>query len=138
MKKVRINSSERMITIGDILSFEKIFNIVITSSLKRLYLKYNGGEVEFLDASTYDFASIKYGGFNIEDVINMHQIIEQNIPEGYLPIALDWSDNPITINTNEGNQKGEIVKFYFDTDEAPEIIAHSLEELLGVTSIDEL
>ena len=132
-----IDNNVKKVNSKEINSFLQEFHFNPPISFIHFLLKYNGGLLEDNDRIKR-FLSIKYGGFNIEDMINMHQIIEQNIPEGYLPIALDWFDNPITINTNEGNQKGEIVKFYFDTDEAPEIIAHSLEELLGVTSIDEL
>ncbi|WP_158961583.1 SMI1/KNR4 family protein [Myroides fluvii] len=137
MKVGKFEDIEKKLNFQDILDFEYKMGFVLPINYRRLILKFNGGlteESDFFDV----LLSIKYGKQKVEDMINMHQTIEQNIPEGYLPIALDWSDNPITINTNEGSQKGEIVKFYFDTDEAPEIIAHSLEELLGVTSIDEL
>jgi len=132
-----IDNNIKKVNSKEINSFLEEFHLNPPISFIHFLLKYNGGLLENND-KIKRFLSIKYGGLNIEDMINIHQIIEQNIPKGYLPIALDWSDNPITINTNEGNQKGEIVKFYFDTDEEPEVLAHSLEELLGVTSIDEL
>jgi len=137
MRVVKFEDIEKKLNFQDILDFEHKMGFVLPINYRRLILKFNGGlteESDFFDV----LLSIKYGKQKVEDMINIHQIIEQNIPKGYLPIALDWSDNPITINTNEGNQKGEIVKFYFDTDEEPEVLAHSLEELLGVTSIDEL
>lgn len=136
MKQI-IDNNIKKVNSKEINSFLEEFHLNPPISFIHFLLKYNGGLLENND-KIKRFLSIKYGGLNIEDMINMHQIIEQNIPKGYLPIALDWSDNPITINTNEGHQKGEIVKFYFDTDEEPEVIAHSLEELLGVTSMDEL
>lgn len=137
MKVVKFEDIEKKLNFQDILDFEYKMGVVLPINYRRLILKFNGGLIK--ESDLFDvLLSIKYGKQKVEDMINMHQIIEQNIPKGYLPIALDWSDNPITINTNEGHQKGEIVKFYFDTDEEPEVIAHSLEELLGVTSMDEL
>ena len=136
MKKVRINSSERMITIGDILSFEKTFNIVIPSSLKRLYLKYNGGEVEFSDASTYDFASIKYGELTLGGLVQNLIIDENVIPGNFLPFAVTGVGHMITIQMDSA-VNNKIYLFRYDELE-PILLANSLEELLGVTSIDEL
>lgn len=135
--KIEFHDPEKRLMLEGITAFENHYNINLPDNYKKLISKYNGGLIEYSE-NIDTLLSIKYGKIKVEDMINIHQIIEQNIPNGYLPIALDWSDNPITINLNEGNQKGKIVKFYFDTDEEPEVIANSLEELLGVTSIDEL
>ena len=82
--------------------------------------------------------SLEYGNLTLELVINTHQILEQNIPTDYLPFALDWSDNILCLNLKIGNEYGKVIGFYFDTDEEPEIIASSLEDILGVNSIDEM
>lgn len=137
MKPVKFEDIEKKLNFQDILDFESKMGVALPANYKGLILKHNGGltnESDFFDV----LLSIKYGKQKVEDIINIHQITENNIPNNYLPIALDWSDNPIAINLNGGNDYGKIVKFYFDTDEDPEIIANSLEELLGVTSIDEL
>ena len=137
MKAVKFEDVDKKITFQDILDFENKMKIILPINYKGLISKYNGGLTE--DSDFFDvLLSIKYGKQKVEDIINIHQIIENNIPNNYLPVALDWSDNPITINLDEGNDYGKIVKFYFDTDEEPEIIANSLEELLGVDSIDDL
>lgn len=134
---IKILDSEKQVSVLDFLEFERKYNISLPNNYKSFIKKYNGG---YTDESDYvdNFLSLKYGVVKIELLIDTHQIIENNIPSNYLPIALDWSDNPITINLNEGNDYGKIVKFYFDTDEEPEIIANSLEELLGVDNIDDL
>ena len=134
---IKISDSEKQVSVLDFLEFERKYNISLPNNYKSFIKKYNGG---YTDESDYvdNFLSLKYGVVKIELLIDTHQIIENNIPSNYLPIALDWSDNPITINLNEGNDYGKIVKFYFDTDEEPEIIANSLEELLGVDNIDDL
>jgi SMI1 / KNR4 family (SUKH-1) len=127
----------RFLQTREINDFATENNITLPLNFIALYLKYNGGLL--LDNSDVKkFLSIKYGKFNIEDIINIHQKIENNIPKNYLPFASDWSDNPITICLKEGSDYGKIVTFYFDSDEEPETIANSLEELLGVNSIDEL
>lgn len=136
MKKI-IDNNIKKVNIKEINDFLGEFHLTPPFSFISFLLKHNGGLLEN-NVQVKKFLSIKYGNFNIEDLINIHQVIENNIPSNYLPIALDWSDNPITISLNEGNDYGKIVKFYFDTDEEPEIIANSLEELLGVDSIDDL
>ena len=134
---INILDSEKEINNIELLEFEKKYNISLPNNYKSFVKKYNGGYTD--DSENIDkFLSIKYGVVTVELLIDTHQITEKNIPNNYLPIALDWSDNPITINLNGGNDYGKIVKFYFDTDEEPEIIANSLEELVGVNNINEL
>ena len=137
MAKLKFEDVELPITVEDIDKFEINMKLFLPQNFKNLILKYNGGLTD--DSNLFDvLLSIKYGKQTIESVINTHQNIEKNIPKDYLPIASDWSDNTITICLKQGNDYGKIVKFYFDTDEKPETIAKSLEELLGVNSIDEL
>jgi cell wall assembly regulator SMI1 len=133
---IEILDSEKELTDSDIQLFEAKYDLSLPANLKKLVRKYNGGYTE--DSDEIDkFLSIKYGKVRIELIIDTHQITEKNIPEGYLPFALDWSNNALTISL-EGENEGKIVKFYFDTNEDSEIIADSLEELLGVESIDDL
>jgi len=134
---ITFNETEKKPIESDFVDFEKKFNIKIPLNLKSLLLKFNGGltdDSEFFNV----LLSIKFGEITIESVIEDHQISEQNIPSGYLPFALDWSDNPLTICMKTGPDLHKIVMFYFDTDEEPEIVANSLEELLEVESIDDL
>ncbi len=53
-----------------------------------------------------------------------------------MPIALDGSTNPITLNLNTGGDYGKIVLFYLDMDSEPDVLATTLEEFVGVESID--
>jgi hypothetical protein len=131
------NSGVKSLKINDLDDFAKNNNISLPPNFISLYLKYNGGILRDND-DVKKFLSIKYGKFNIEDVIKIHQTIENNIPKGYLPFASDWSDNPITYNLNVGDDYGKIIKFYFDNDEEPDILADSLEDLFGVKNINDL
>ena len=121
---------------NDLNYFQQEFDIHLPENYKQLILKYNGGYTnnnEYFDT----LKSIKFGEVKVEDTIKNHQIIENNIPINFLPIANDFSDNIICLNLQNGEDYGKIYCFYFDVDKL-EKIANSLEELLGVNSIDEL
>ncbi|HLN94944.1 MAG TPA: SMI1/KNR4 family protein [Flavobacterium sp.] len=134
---ILIIDCEKNVTEKDVKDFEERYNVNLPIDLKKLLFKFNGGYTE--DSDDVDkFLSLKYGAITIEMMIETHQVTEQNLPKQYLPFALDWSGNPITVCLNEGRDYGKIVKFYFDTDDEPETIADSLEELLGVKSMDDL
>ncbi len=137
MKAIKFENTGKGIDFQDIKDIENEIGVVLPENYKKLILKFNGGfteESSFIDV----LLSIRYGEQTVQDMVKMHQFLETNIPINFLPIALDWSDNPITINLNIGKNYGEIVQFYFDTDQEPEVLAKSLEELLGVESMDEL
>ncbi|MCP1997091.1 SMI1/KNR4 family protein [Flavobacterium sp. HSC-61S13] len=137
MKAIKFENVEKGINWQDIKDIESEIGVILLENYKRLILKFNGGLTE--DSSFIDvLLSIRYGEQTVQDMVKMHQILESNIPFNFLPIALDWSDNPITINLNIGEHYGEIVQFYFDTEQEPEVLAKALEELLGVENIDEL
>lgn len=130
---IKILDSEKNISISDITQIENKIGITFPDNLKKLLLKFNGGYIE--DHEDIDtLLSIKYGKQTIEYFIEMHNRKEKNIPDNFLPFALDWSDNPITLNLSDG----KVVLFYFDEEDEPETIANSLEEVLGVKNIDEL
>jgi hypothetical protein len=130
---MKIQSPEKNLNDIEIENFENLFHIILSENHKKFLLKFNGGYID--DHDNIDtLLSVKYGSSTIEYFMEIHQGIESNLPDNFLPIALDWSDNPITINLIDNS----IVIFYFDTDEEPVIIANSLEELLGVDNIDDL
>jgi cell wall assembly regulator SMI1 len=137
MTKINIILSEKEVNDVDIKNFENNFNISLPNNFITHIKKYNGGLIKDSD-DIRKLLPLKYGSLNIEELIDTHQITEQNIPEGYLPIALDYSSNPITINLNEGENYGKIVIFELDFEGEGFVIANSLEELLGVESIDDL
>jgi cell wall assembly regulator SMI1 len=136
MKKVKIEQPEKKLTSSEINDFEFKFNVVIPLNLKKLYLKYNGGLLSDEDEFSYDFASIKYGDFKLEGLIEDLQITEKTIPNNYLPFLISGVGNIITISLDENNQ-GKIYLFRYD-DLEPILMKNSLEEFLGVRSIDEL
>lgn len=137
MKKLIIKQLQPAINSNDIINFENTFEFSLPENYKEFLLKSNGGLVKTNDSEVNLFLSLRYGQ-RIEDEIDIHQLKEENIPKGYLPIALDWSDNPITLNLNEGEGFGQIVIFELDFEGERFLIANSLEELLGVNNIDEL
>jgi cell wall assembly regulator SMI1 len=135
MEKITIKTIVKKIEDSDINQFENNFKLKIPINLKKLLIRYNGGLVENSDY-VKKFLSLKYGNINIDDIITTHQFDEKNIPKEYLPIALDWSGNVISINLKEGNDYGKVYGFYFDVDRI-EVITNSLEELLGVNTLEE-
>ena len=75
---------------NDLNYFQQEFDIHLPENYKQLILKYNGGYTnnnEYFDT----LKSIKFGEVKVEDTIKNHQIIENNIPMNYLPIA---NENP--------------------------------------------
>ena len=135
MKK-RIINSEIPILIEDIEKFEKDNDIIFPENLKNLYLKYNGGEIEISDSNFYDFASLKYGEFRLEELLNDLQIEENVIPENFIPFATTGVAHIITIKFSDSIYN-EIYLFRYD-ELNPKKISNSLEEFLGVNSIEEL
>ncbi|TXK74406.1 SMI1/KNR4 family protein [Mesonia sp. K4-1] len=120
----------------DLIDFENKFDIVLSQNYKELMLKYNGGYTE-ANESFDTLKSIKYGELKVETSILIHQNTERNIPKNFLPIANDFSDNIICLNLEENENYGKIYCFYFDVDKV-DLLSNSLEELLGVNSIEEL
>jgi hypothetical protein len=135
MSKVKLRSRNEKLTEDDISNFQLKYNVVLPENYKKLISKINGGIVENSDFMKL-MLSIKYGNSTVDFIIETHQILEKNIAENYLPMATDWSGNVITINLQKDSNEGKIYAFYFDVDRV-EVIANSLEELLGVKSIDE-
>lgn len=136
MSKIKLRNSKQKLSEADINDFERQANLTLPSNYRKFISKFNGGLVEDNDDIKM-FLSIKHGNNTVEYIREIHQVAEKNIPANYLAIATDWANNPITI-CNQGNDAGKIVKFYFDTDHKPEIMAASLEEILGVQRIDDL
>lgn len=136
MKKVKIEQSEKKITLTEINDLELKLNKTLPSNLKSLYLKYNGGLLSEEDQFSYDFASIKYGDFKLEELIEDLQVTEMTIPNFYLPFLISGVGNIITICLDNNNY-GKIYLFRYDELE-PILMKNSLEDFLEVKSIDEL
>ncbi|WP_430613037.1 SMI1/KNR4 family protein [Flavobacterium sp. JP2137] len=142
MKKLIIINSQQSITRNDIVEFEKEYHLKLPENYIAFLLKYNGGGVydEGSEGSEYvqSFNSLKYGKLTLEFMFDNYCISEDLIDKEYLPIACGYGGNPITLCLKAGKDYGKIIIFYMDMDEDPQTIADSLEELLGVKSIDEL
>ncbi|WP_430613027.1 SMI1/KNR4 family protein [Flavobacterium sp. JP2137] len=139
MKKLIIINSQQNITRNDILEFEKEYHLKLPENYIAFLLKYNGGGVyDYGSEYVQSFNSLKYGKLTLEETLYDYCIIEDLLDKDYLPIANGYGSNPVTLCLKAGEDYGKIIIFYFDMDEEPQIIADSLEELLGVKSIDEL
>jgi cell wall assembly regulator SMI1 len=137
MERAIINTTAKKVSIKEIETFEADYNVVIPHSYKKLLLKYNGGNNMNQNMLLDILFSLKFGELTIEDSIQYNQILENNIPLGYIPIGYTGTGNEITINVKDENKIGKIYLFRHD-ELIPILIANSLEELLGVNSIDEL
>jgi cell wall assembly regulator SMI1 len=135
--KFEITTLAESINEDDLSTFETDYGIVLPSNYRKFILKKNGGLVE-RNKFIHKFLSIKNGNLKVEDVVRFHQINEQNIPAGYLPIASDHSSNPIVYNMQEGDGYGKIILIDMDMDMVESVLANSLEEFLGVEKIEDL
>nr|WP_321229231.1 SMI1/KNR4 family protein [uncultured Psychroserpens sp.] len=133
--KAKITEFEKTINTTDIAHFEEQINRSLPESLKQLFLKYNGGVIEKIEEE-YDFFSIKYGDLKMEDMINTLQVVEQIIPIEYLPFANSPIGHIVTFSLSDDDSSGKIFLFRHD-DLEPILISNSLEEFLGVSSIND-
>ena len=137
MNKIKIEKTRESIDDVDISEFESNYDIVLPDNYKKFMLKYNGGLVDG-NSDVKRILGIKYGKGRVEDYITSHQIYEKNIPDGYLPIAADYSDNPIIMNLSSGDEYGKIILIDMDMDMNETVLAKSFEEFLGVEKIEDL
>jgi hypothetical protein len=136
MDKIKIEDSEAPITKENLIQFEVKYKIVLPENYKKLLMKYNGGVESDGDKVIDSLYSIKYGDMTVEQAIETLQINEQILPREYLPIGNSGTGHEITLCIN-GSEKGKIFLFRHDSLE-PEVLANSLEELMGIQSIDQL
>jgi hypothetical protein len=137
---IKINDFEKNIKDSEIIEFEINWNIKLPKNYKSFLKKYNGGVIYDFHPYLNSFNSLKYEESNtlLENAYNIYNVLNEDLDKEYLPIASSHSGNPITLCLKQGEYYGKIILFYFDRDQEPEVIANSLEELLGVNSIDEL
>lgn len=137
---IKISDSEKKIKSEDILQFIQEWEVSLPENYKKFLMKFNGGVLYDYHPFLSSFNSVKYAENNslLEDAIDIYIVKNKDFSKFFLPIATTHSDNPITICLEEGENYGKIFVFYLDRDDNPEIVANSLEELLGVESIDEL
>ena len=80
MKKLNIRAHEQSVLNTELSDFETKFNILLPSNYKKLILKFNGGITSDSDFFKV-LLSVKNGKNTVESVINIHQILEKNIPK---------------------------------------------------------
>jgi hypothetical protein len=135
----------RVLRISDIREIEETINIVFPDDLVKLYLQYNGGEIEDkyfyvddhndIDVSIKTFMPMKYkrteNDVLLETTYRLFAIEKNIIPLSYIPFAIDDGGYPYCINVNNN----KIYMGYFaDYDGSPEstirFIANSLIEFV--------
>ncbi|MCB9261955.1 MAG: SMI1/KNR4 family protein [Flavobacteriales bacterium] len=136
MNKVEIELAKKQLTDADLDYFEKEYNKKLPQNFRKYLLKYNGGLVENRD--DLDILLSLLEGNKIEHWVRSHQILEQNIDPDYLPFANDHTNNPYCLILKEGDDYGKVVFIEMDFQSDEYIVADSLEEFLGVESIDDL
>ncbi|MEG1591668.1 SMI1/KNR4 family protein [Chryseobacterium sp.] len=134
--KIIVKNPKQKITLSDIKYIESEFSFTMPESLKKLYLKYNGGIID-IDEDYYRLNSIKYGNLLLVNTIDTMQITEKNIPREYIPFANTEGGHFICIYVKAGSKNGQIYLFRHDELE-PIFYNNSLEEFLNVDSIEEL
>ncbi|MBP6731692.1 MAG: SMI1/KNR4 family protein [Chitinophagales bacterium] len=134
---IKFKSTSQSITIADIEEFETNFQVKLPANYKELLLKFNGGYNPNVDDTLRTLYSIRYGKHTVEFGIQVNQIWEDNIPKDYLGIGGTGLGDEITICVKEGDDYGKIFLFRLDTLE-PELLSDSLEDFLGVESIEDL
>lgn len=133
MKPYKIIESEKNISPDDLNNFENNYNIKLPENYKRLLLKYNGGITNDDDLIVSQLLSLKYGECTIEEWRDL-QLSENTAPLEFLLIAETGTGNVLGILLSDEN----LGKIYLFTEDDFQLYANSLEELLGVESIDEL
>ena len=122
------------VSLDKIERFEKKNNLSLPKNYKSFLMKINGG---YIDDENRDFLRSFNSLSNLEDAFNTFVVLEGLISKDFIPIAKTYSDNPVTLCLRK-EEYGKIIVFYFDRDEEPDIVANSLENLLGVNSINEI
>jgi len=138
MTTLKILGGEKKLSVSDLEKFESDYGIELPGNYRTFMIKHNGGYIDSYHEFLGSFRPIKYGQGTVEHAIQSMSIHESILDSEFIPIANHHAGNPITLCVRSGELYGKIIIFYFDRDEEPEIVANSLEELLGVKSIDEL
>lgn len=138
MSKLKILGGEKQLDPGDVADFENNCGVQLPENYKKFILKHNGGYINQYHDCLSSFKPIKYGTNTVEACIRSLSIDEQLLPKEFIPIANQHFGNPITLCLREAELYGKIILFYFDRNEEPELVANSLEELLGVEKIEDL
>jgi hypothetical protein len=134
---INIIRSKQSLTDSDLQVLNNLIVTPLPMNYRTFIMKYNGGLVKD-DDTINTILSVKFGELTVENMISTHTISEKNLPAYLLPIALDWSSNPICIDLRKGMTYGNIILFYLDVDSEYEVIADDLEEFLKVGSIDNI
>ncbi|MCP1995288.1 SMI1/KNR4 family protein [Flavobacterium sp. HSC-61S13] len=137
---INIEDSERRLPDNSIVQFEKKWNILLPNNYKVFLNKFNGGIIYDYHPFLNSFNSLVYNENNslLDDTYEIYCFINKDIEKEFLPIGATHNNNPITLCLKAGKNYGKVIVFYFDRDQEPEIIADSLEALLGVKSMDEI
>lgn len=128
-------------------------NVIFPQDLVRLYLQYNGGEVDGekyfytdedsdIDVSVRAFLPMKYkrseDDILLEDMYKIFAINKQLIPTSYIPFAIDEGGYPYCINIDD---ERIYIGYLEDYDGSPEstirLISHSLMKFINGLKTEE-
>ncbi|WP_299105588.1 SMI1/KNR4 family protein [uncultured Tenacibaculum sp.] len=150
MKELNVSESEKPISKTDLDLFIDSYNLKIPDSYKQFILKNNGGYPEFSaygnpyeDGFVIDVFSCfdtEYDRYNsssevalpsVNDTIDTHQVLENNIPKFLFSFGLDEGGNDFCISMRD-EDFGTIYAFYMDgTAEEPVFICDSFEQFIN-------
>lgn len=115
LKRKLVNSSKK-ITEEDIKKVEKIIKLPLPEELKKIYLKYNGGEVEGgrkiyvseegMEYEVKSFLPIGYPRFEADSLLEDSYVFfvkeKKLIPKNFIPFAMDSGGFRYCINVDDG------------------------------------
>ncbi|TDQ28611.1 SMI1/KNR4 family protein [Tenacibaculum caenipelagi] len=150
MKDIKITESEKSISLKEFNSFLNEFNLKLPDTYKDFILKHNGGYPKLsaygnpyedgFEVDVFLCIDMTYNRTNISgdvilpsvnDTIDTHQVLENNIPKYLFSFGLDAGGNDFCISMRE-EDFGAIYAFYMDgTSEEPIFICDSFEEFIN-------
>jgi hypothetical protein len=138
-----IRNSEQQLTEPELQEFEKTYDIILPADYRQFILRHNGGTAakEFYkiddgfpgdDDGVYlaVFRSIKYGTVTVDAAIRNFKVLENLIPQHFIPVTDDIAGNPICISFNK-DEFGRVYIVYLDLGGSVRFVADSFIALLN-------
>ncbi|MGB0868176.1 MAG: SMI1/KNR4 family protein [Flavobacteriales bacterium] len=149
MKEVILEDKNKDISLDEIKLFMNEFNLKLPKGYIDFISKQNGGYPSLsafgnpnedgvviecfycISLNEYDYYTNEIQILPSREIIQIHQIIEQNIPSDLYPFGYDTGGAKFCISTRD-EEFGEIYMFYMDgTSEEPVYLCDSFEEFIN-------
>lgn len=126
---MKFRLSEQQLTEQDLRHFENKYKLKLPKIYRELILENNGGypEKDYFEGRKVYFLPIKYGGFTIEDSLNLSD--SNYLPKGFFP----FSDGGIKFCISLNKDNYEKIFFLDETGEY-ELVADSFEDFMNELS----